>query len=239
MKTLILSDLHANIYALEAIWKKEYDSELILCTGDLVDYGIYPHQTLTWVRQHNVRCVQGNHDAWVALNYRQGNRLDRFPLHQREWVHYTVSLLDEDDIQYLERLPLSLSFELDGIAYGIKHLYQDYKEIVSLHAFHQFCMSAFDPALSDRITRLILGHTHRQSVRYLSDECLWLNPGSASYRRQDDPDQSTHYATITDGKISLKRLRYDISPLYHSLQQIQLKEPELQVAQFHFGPRES
>jgi putative phosphoesterase len=237
MKALILSDLHSNLYALEAIWKKENDSDLILVAGDLVDYGIYPHETISWLREHQAQCVQGNHDAWVALHYRQGKFLDRFPVEDREWVHYSASHIDENDAAYLESLPLSLTFELDGIVYGMQHIYRDYKEIVSLHAYHQFRTGAFDPSLSSRITRLILGHTHRQSVRYLSDEYLWLNPGSMSYRRQDDPDQSAHYITITDGIISLRRLEYDVAPLYHALQKIQLKEAEMQVAEFFFGPR--
>ena len=82
-----------------------------------------------------------------------------------------------------------------------------------------------------------MGHTHRQSIRYLSDMCSWLNPGSVSYRRRDDPDQAAHYATIIDGKISLKRAEYDISPLYRFVQNISLKESEMEVANFFFGPR--
>jgi putative phosphoesterase len=237
MKALILSDLHSNIYALEAIWRKECDSELVLCAGDLVDYGPYPCEVLTWLREHNVHCVQGNHDAWVAHNYRQGNGLEGIPAADREWVHLTVEQMEEADALFLENLPQALTFELDGHVYGLKHIFRDYNEIVSLHTFHEFRLSAFNPALSGRITRLILGHTHRQSVRYLSNEYLWLNPGSVSYRRKDDPDQSTHYATTIDGKISLQRLSYDISPLYRALQQIELKEHEMQVAQFYFGPR--
>lgn len=49
MKALILSDIHSNIYALEAIWNKERDSDLILCAGDLVDYGPFPQEVLAWV----------------------------------------------------------------------------------------------------------------------------------------------------------------------------------------------
>jgi putative phosphoesterase len=237
MKVLIFSDIHSNIYALETIWKKEHDSDLILCAGDLVDYGPYPRQVLAWIREHGVQCVQGNHDAWVSLSYRQGHTLEAIAEEERAWVHLNASLLEETDIEFLEHLPISRSFELDGIAYGMQHIYRDYKEIVSLHAFDQFRMQSFDPALSNRISRLILGHTHRQSVRYLSDECLWLNPGSASYRRHDDPDQTTHYATITDGKISLKRLAYDISPLQRSIQTITLKESEMEVARYFFGAR--
>ena len=42
MKALIISDIHSNIYGLEAVYKKEKDSDIIYCAGDLVDYGPFP-----------------------------------------------------------------------------------------------------------------------------------------------------------------------------------------------------
>ncbi len=42
MKTLIISDVHSNIAALEAIWSREQDADRVLCAGDVVDYGPYP-----------------------------------------------------------------------------------------------------------------------------------------------------------------------------------------------------
>ena len=238
MKALILSDVHSNIFALQAIWAREADSDVIVCCGDLVDYGPFPCEVLDWVQEHNVRCVQGNHDAWVALNYRQGNTLENVPEAERGWVHYTASLLHEAQIAFLESLPKRMAFELDGIGYGMTHMYRDYNEIVSLYAYEQFRAETFDGAgLAANITRLIMGHTHRQSIRYLSDDLLWLNPGSVSYRRRDDPDQAAHYATITDGEISLKQAAYDITPLYKAIQQVRLKESEMEQANFYFGPR--
>jgi predicted phosphodiesterase len=238
MKTLILSDLHANIYALEAIWAREKDCDLILCAGDLVDYGPFPRETLAWVREHEVVCVQGNHDARVALNYRQGNTLETVAPEERLWVHLNAGLLSEDEVRFLENLPIARTVALDGQLYGLTHLFKDCDEIVSLHAFRQFCKETFDHAAPGEINRLILGHTHHQAVRYLSDDCLWLNPGSTSYRRTDDPDPSAHYATIVDGRISLKRLDYDRTPLFRFLQGVRLKEWEMKVAHFFFGPRE-
>jgi predicted phosphodiesterase len=238
MKTLVLSDIHSNIYALEAIWRKEHDSDRIVCAGDLVDYGPFPREVLAWVRDHGVTCVQGNHDAWLVLNYRRGSTLQTIAETERAWVHHNASLLNEDEIRFLENLPKTRTFDLDGITYGMTHIFNDYNEIVSLHAYERFAAEAFDPAGSSEISRLILGHTHRQAVRYLADDRLWLNPGSGSYRRPDDPDPAAHYAVITDGNISLRRLDYDRSPLYQFVQNVHLKEPEMEVARFFFGPRE-
>lgn len=236
MKALILSDLHANVYALEAIWLKEKDSDLILCLGDLVDYGPFPNDTLALLRHLNVRCVQGNHDAWVVRQYREGN-LGNVAPDDRLWAHYTAGLLNDADVEYLEKLPRAISVEMDGMIYGVTHLYREYNEIVSLHAFHAFTAELFGQHAPGTITRLLMGHTHRQAVRYLADDVLWANPGSASYRRHDDPDQSAHYATITDGIISLRRVEYELAPLYRAVKSVHLKQSEMDVANFFFGPR--
>jgi putative phosphoesterase len=237
MKALILSDIHSNIYALEAIWSQEKDSEILYCTGDLVDYGPHPKEVLDWVRAHNVICAQGNHDRWVVEKYRTGKSFDQIPTRERLWAHHNANLLNAGDIAFLESLPENINFQMDGINYGMVHLYRDYDEIVSLHAYQTFLQHTFAESGISNFSRLILGHTHRQAVRYLSDQILWLNPGSVSYRRTDDPDQAAHYATITAGAISLKRLPYDLAPLRLFVQGISLKESEIRVAKRFFGNR--
>lgn len=231
MKALVLSDIHSNIHALEAIWAQEYDSDLICCTGDLVDYGPCPAEVIAWIQAHDVWCVQGNHDRFLAFIFRESKELNQLPVEERAWVHHNASLLGESEIRFLEELPQQMCFELDGIHYGLRHLYRDYEEIVSLHAFNEFITNNFTEPKPGPIQRLILGHTHRQAVRYLSNEELWLNPGSVSYRRKDDPDQTTHYATIIDGHISLERLSYDIRPVRASMRQANLKASEMRHIQ--------
>lgn len=231
---MIISDVHSNIYALQAIWNQEKDSDVIYCTGDLVDYGPFPKEVLDWIRVHDVICTQGNHDRWVAACCRSGNTLPNVPAAERTWAHHNADLLDVDDILHLEQLPMAVTFELDGVSYGMTHFYQKYEEIVSLHTYTHFCARTFPLIPSPPLTRLIIGHTHRQAVRYLSDQTLWLNPGSASYRRRDDPDQAAHYVTITGGVISLKRLIYNLEPLRRAVEQVSLKESEMQAARRFF-----
>lgn len=235
MKTLLLSDLHSNIYALEAIWRAERDSDQIYCAGDLVDYGPYPKEVLAWIRAHQVPCVQGNHDAWVVKNYRAGANFAEMPVAERAWVHHNASLLAEEEIAYLEQLPRALTFTLDGHSYWMTHLYQEYEELVSIHAYERFRQQLLGNDEVANYKRLITGHTHRQAVRYLADDLLWVNPGSASYRRRDDPDQSAHYAVIMDGVISLRRLAYDLTPLHIAVAQVALQPTEVDAAQRFFA----
>ena len=235
MKTLILSDIHSNINALEAIWAKESDSDRICCTGDLVDYGPFPREVLAWIRSHDVLCTIGNHDSWVAKNYRAGNFMEDVKKEDRTWAVHNASLLTEIDIFFLESLPEAITFQLDGTWYGMTHMYFAYEEIVSLSVYTSFQNIRFRDLPGNNFKQLILGHTHRQAVRYLTDHILWLNPGSVSYRRPDDPDQSAHYATIIDGTISLKRLPYDLSPLKKYIHGITLKRSEMDAGERFFG----
>lgn len=75
MKALVLLDIHSNMRALEAIWAKERDCDRVYGVGDLVDYGPQPREVVAWMRAHEIPCVQGNHDAWVCMNSRQGKTL--------------------------------------------------------------------------------------------------------------------------------------------------------------------
>ena len=235
MKTLLLSDIHSNIAALEAVWQLEHDSDVIYCAGDLVDYGPEPKAVLDWVREHQVQSVVGNHDLWVVLNYQSGRALDDVPLEERAWVHHNASLLDDADIKFLEELPGALTVEFDGLVYGIAHLYEDYLDIPDSDTFLQFRVDTFSPVESGRMNRIILGHTHIQGYRDYGMGRVVLNPGSVSYRRLNDPDRRAHYATVTDGKIEFKRVEYDVEAVGRQMAQVQLKPSEMAMVERFFG----
>ena len=67
----------------------------------------------------------------------------------------------------------------------------------------------------------------------------WLNPGSASYRRPDDPDKTAHYVTITDGEICLKQIPYDRKPQLEKAKEFistdKMMRTEIQDFMFFFG----
>lgn len=234
MKALILSDIHSNIVALEAIWARERDADVIYCAGDLVDYGPWPREVLEWVRAHGVICVQGNHDRQVAATWAEED-LWRLPDGALYWRHHNARRLTAEDAAFLAGLPEAVTFELDGIRYGMTHLYRGYDLILHRHAYRTFCAQRF---AGEVIERLILGHTHRQAVVVLGEEEQWLNPGSVSYRRRDDPDQEAHYMVIADGQVSLRSVPYDLQAVYREAIRQPLVEEELEVARWFFGPRD-
>jgi len=63
MRYLILSDIHANWEALEAVLKDaEGAYDTIVCLGDIVGYGADPNPVADWVREHVATVIRGNHD---------------------------------------------------------------------------------------------------------------------------------------------------------------------------------
>jgi len=68
MKLLILSDIHGNLPALEAVLGAEPDFDAVAFCGDVVDYGPRPVECLRWVAEHARFRVRGNHDNALGFD---------------------------------------------------------------------------------------------------------------------------------------------------------------------------
>lgn len=212
MKLLILSDIHSNIDSLEAILKREWDSDRIYCAGDLVDVGFHPKEVIACVRANRIISVRGNHDKRVVHTFRSGRHLEEVPNEELTWPIVNARALDEKDIQYLEALPEQIGFQLDDFSYSMQHLYKGYETIAGDVEFDAFWQKQTrEESQNNGQRRLIFGHTHRQEVMAVSSGCLWMNPGSVGYNRPDDPSIAARYITITDGRIDLKCLEHEKS----------------------------
>ena len=102
MRYLILSDLHANWEALEAVVQDaagQYDRAL--CCGDLVGYGADPNPIVEWVRANCALVVRGNHDkACTGLD-----DLEWFNPVARNAAIWTQNNLTPENAEYTRTLP--------------------------------------------------------------------------------------------------------------------------------------
>ena len=104
MRVLILSDIHANLVALETVLtdaEGRYDT--IWCLGDVVGYGPRPNECVEIVREKATLCVMGNHD-WAVLG-RPGVDVDDFNPQARQAVLWTRDQLTDENRAYLDSLP--------------------------------------------------------------------------------------------------------------------------------------
>lgn len=103
MRVLILSDIHANLVALETVLgEAEGHYDALWCLGDVVGYGPRPNECVEIVREQASLCVMGNHD-WAVLG-RPGINVDDFNPQARQAVLWTREQLTADNRTYLDSL---------------------------------------------------------------------------------------------------------------------------------------
>ena len=195
-KLAIISDVHANYFALKAVLKDIESNGIhsVICLGDMVGYGSMPNECITELRSRNIKCLLGNHDSYLIgdTNCERSNTVvDIINRHKAE-VSY-------ENKHWLSNLKSRYFFEKKLFVHGgpDDHLDQ-YIYSVSKELFK---------VLPPEIKILICGHTHVQTLNTLGD-FTFLNPGSVGQPR--DGDNRASYAIFDEDEIYLKRVPYDV-----------------------------
>ncbi len=100
MSIAVISDIHGNLEALEAVLEDIGNKE-IYCLGDIVGYYANPKECIALVKERGIKCVKGNHDYYTVV----GDYQKRFNKHAFEALRWTERQLDIKDINFLKRLP--------------------------------------------------------------------------------------------------------------------------------------
>lgn len=125
MRVAILSDIHGNMQALEAVMNdiKENKCEKVLCLGDLAMAGPQPDKAIDFVRkQDNWEVIQGNTDKMIADFSSEilENTKDNFPVMGNALAD-DVKLLDDDRKEFLKNLPAQKELEIEGVKILLVH----------------------------------------------------------------------------------------------------------------------
>jgi predicted phosphodiesterase len=225
MRFLILSDLHANLPATEAVLADArlagWDQVIVL--GDLVGYGADPAAVVDIVRDLNpAYIIRGNHDK-VAAGIDDASDFNVIARQAAEW---TMAQLDETRAAYIRELPMG-PVQLDAaIPSAICHgapFDEDYYIFDTDDA-----QRAFETLPETSL--LLCGHTHvqigyrelrfgeRSVVTLLDDDTIPLtrvsrtivNPGSVGQPRDGDPRAAYGLFDVAAGAVYLRRVEYDI-----------------------------
>lgn len=207
MKTLILSDIHANLPALESVLQMEGSFDVCLFLGDLVDYGPFPKECIRFLKNEMDIGVRGNHDQALAFEVDCGCRGDfqQFSEETRAW-HRT--LLGRSEIQFLKHLQPLQRVHIEGRSVYLAHASP------RGDLFRYLQEEEVDEEIvgfTDEI--ILLGHTHIQFRRHVG-HTLVVNPGSVGLAR-DGGDAC--YAVMQDGDITLHRIPYDVERTIRAL----------------------
>lgn len=105
MAIALISDIHANIEALEAVFKSigQYDVESICCLGDIVGYGPNPNECVNLIREKCAHVLIGNHD-YAAIGKTD---IEYFNQYAKAAAYWTRKHLTEENKKYLAALPFT------------------------------------------------------------------------------------------------------------------------------------
>jgi len=102
MRVLVISDIHANLAALEVVLADAGSFDAVWCLGDLVGYGPDPNECVARVRGlPGLICLLGNHDA-AALGQIE---VEAFNMEARQSVRWTRANLSGESLAFLRDLP--------------------------------------------------------------------------------------------------------------------------------------
>jgi predicted phosphodiesterase len=207
MRSLVVSDLHANVDALVALERvvARHPVDRILVLGDLVDYGPAPEEVIAWIRARADHVVRGNHDHAMATGEDCRSSPAYKPLSIATRDYFRPRLSDEA-LAYLASLPPTVRLAGEGLALVHATPRDPLFEYVSGDAIEARWRDALGP-VADEPGMLLVGHTHLPFVRRVGALTI-VNPGSLGQPKDGDPRGC--YAILDDGRVELGRVAYDV-----------------------------
>jgi protein phosphatase len=219
VRILIVSDVHGNWEALEAVLQEPHDALIFL--GDAVHFGPRPHECVEVLRARATWAVSGNHDHGASFNVdcrAFGN--------WRSWddatLRYTSEMLTADDLAFLRTRPLIQRVAVGDTTFCLVHaaatdpLYRYLPpDVLDAELVQEFALADSDV--------LLVGHSHIPMKRHLA-EGMVVNPGSVGLPRAGSGAQ---YAVWDDGEIVLRSVAYDVPSVVQQLRSLHLADEVL------------
>jgi diadenosine tetraphosphatase ApaH/serine/threonine PP2A family protein phosphatase len=239
MRIAVLSDIHSNIVALEAVLSSIGSVDAVWHLGDVVGYGPEPDAVVARLKEINAVGVRGNHDAAAA----GGNEIDWFNTDARAAMEWTRRRISSETRAWLDGLPKT---RVEGAFTLVHGSPRDpiWEYVTSLPVAR-----ANLAALTTR--QGLHGHTHipicwrdddgsveavspgHGSSLMLDERPVLLNPGSVGQPRDGDPLASYMVIDTDAGRCTWSRVAYDIATVQAAMSAEGL--PERLVARLTYG----
>ncbi|WP_224448270.1 metallophosphoesterase family protein [Haloprofundus salilacus] len=203
MRLGVLSDIHGNLVALDAVLADMPPVDEIVCAGDVVGYNPWPVDCVERLRKRAVPTVQGNHDRAVA----EGTAF-RFNEMARAGVEYARDRLDAEDLDWLASLPQQRLAADRRVR--LVHGHPDNPD-------HYTYPDEFMPELLDEEDVLVMGHTHVQAHK-VYDEGIVMNPGSVGQPRDGDSRAAYAIVDLDAMEVEERRVTYDIDEVVRAIE---------------------
>ena len=244
MRYLVLSDIHSNLTAFEAVLQdaqKQGGFDRIWCLGDVVGYGPDPKECLALLREYDHVCVAGNHD-WGSV---EKIDISDFNPEARTACLWNGQQLSGEERKYLADLPLTLLGGAFTLVHGSprdpiwEYLLEPWQALSSFHWFDtRYCLvghshvPGYFPLSADG-GRCDYHMLPRELPLSGGEQRYIINPGGVGQPR--DGDRRASYALYDDaqGLLVHRRVPYDISSVQQRMRKVGL--PERLIIRLNYG----
>lgn len=194
MNVGVISDVHGNRVALNAVFDDMPPVDELVCAGDVVGYNPWPGACVDRVRERSIPTVMGNHDRATTTGTAFG-----FNSMAGAGVEYAREQLDADQMDWLGGLPDERT-EFDRVK--VVHGHPDDPDRYTYP-------DLFGPEMLGEEDVLVLGHTHVQHHE-IYDEGIVVNPGSVGQPRDGDPRAAYAILDLDAMTVEERRVEYDV-----------------------------
>jgi putative phosphoesterase len=225
MRLALISDVHGNLPALEAILAdiESMGAEGIACLGDVAGFGPQPREVLQRLRELACPVVMGNADDEILnpekLKSLKGGRID--PMVLFEMASWCAGRLREDDLDYLRSFRPTVGLELEELSLLLFHgSPRSFDEVIVATTPDETLEACFE---GQQATFMAGGHTHAQLLRRFR-QSTFINPGSVGLPFEYSADGKSvrnppwaEYALVEVQRglpnITFRRVPYDVRPM--------------------------
>lgn len=220
MRYLVVSDIHGNAPALEAVLRDSPAFDEVICLGDMVGYGPNPNECVSRLRDYKLTCLAGNHD-WGATGKAELLIFNRDARHALLW---TEGVMRPQVAAFLKQLPPMQhlmegvvlahgsprdpvwEYLVDGVSAAQNFEQMDFRVALVGHSHLPLVHEWLEDAHRVRTLRAEVG-----VQIHLDDRRLILNPGSVGQPRDGDPRAS--YALLDTDRLtwSFRRVAYPVT----------------------------
>ena len=209
MRYALISDIHGNLPALEAVLQdiKRVGVDEIICLGDIANIGPHPAECLDVIRDLGCVTIQGNHELYLL-----GDILPDEWTTCPTWspVRWSRAQLGTEHLQMIADLPFQHNLPQNGLAPATFVHASLYDQFLGFQADDSEEDTAVRMNNHDNIT-LFCAHTHRQLYRQWSNSII-INVGSVGMPLDGTPEAKYVIATRnkTSWNVEFRRLTYDV-----------------------------